>query len=155
MILDGDLTVTPEELPYFYNAMIEGKGEFINGARMIYPMQKEAMGCSNFIGNKLFSMVFSFILNQRIKDTLCGTKVLWRRDWKRIQPYVGSWGPKDLWGDYDLLFGAARCHLHILDLPVHYQERVYGESKMTKLFKNGLNMLKICIHAAVKLRGGY
>src|SRR5262249_52163075 len=100
MILDADLTVMPEELPFFFRALIAGHGGFINGSRLVYPMQKLAMKFANFLGNKLFSLVFSFLLDQRIKDTLCGTKVLWRKDWLRLEPYLGNWGITDLWGDY-------------------------------------------------------
>lgn len=144
MILDADLTVMPEELPYFFRQIVNGHGEFINGSRLVYPVPKAAMKFTNRIGNKAFSVVFSFLLDQRIKDTLCGTKVLWREDWKRISPHVGSWGIQDRWGDYDLLFGASKLNLEIVEVPVHYQERVYGMTKMTKVFQNGVRMLGIC-----------
>ena len=87
------------------------------------------------IGNKFFSLAFSYLLNQRVKDTLCGTKVLWRSDWERIKPLLGSWGIEDRWGDYELLFGASKLNLRIIDLPVHYQERIYGTTKMTRVFR--------------------
>src|SRR5579875_3306542 len=144
MILDADLTVMPEELPVFFNALVENRGEFINGNRLVYPIPKAAMKFANRVGNKVFGMVFSFLLDQRIKDTLCGTKVIWRRDWPRIEKNAGKWGIRDLWGDYDLLFGASKLHLEILDVPVHYQERVYGVTKMTKVFWNGVRMARIC-----------
>ena len=155
MILDADLTVMPEELPLFFNALIEGKGELINGTRLVYPMQKMAMNTLNMIGNTFFSGVFSFILGQPIKDTLCGTKVLWRSDWERIESLRGSWGVKDRWGDYEILFGAAKRNLRIHDLPVHYQDRRYGATKMVKVFWNGMNMLRMCIAAWMKFRAGY
>ena len=144
MILDADLAVMPEELPYFFRALVSGTGEFINGSRLVYPIPMAAMKFTNRLGNKAFGLVFSFLLGQRIKDTLCGTKVLWRRDWQRLALNMGQLGWKDLWGDYELLFGAARLHLEIVELPVHYQERVYGVTKMTKVFRNGLRMLGIC-----------
>ena len=144
MILDADLTVMPEELPYFFRTIVRGTGEFINGSRLIYPVPKAAMKFANRIGNKVFSKVFSFLLDQRIKDTLCGTKVLWREDWKRIKCNLGGWGLKDLWGDYELLFGASKLHLQIVEVPVHYQERVYGVTKMTRVFTNGVRMFGIC-----------
>jgi len=153
MILDGDLTVMPEELPYFFNAIVSGGGEFINGSRLIYPIQQHAMKFSNMVGNKGFSWVFSYLLDQRVKDTLCGTKVIWRKDWPRIERFLGSWGMKDFWGDYELLFGASRLHLRIVDVPVHYQERVYGVTKMTRVFANGMRMLRICVGASRKLHG--
>lgn len=153
MILDGDLAVMPEELPHFLRALLSGTGEFINGSRLVYPVPKEAMRFSNMLGNKLFSMTFSYLLDQRIKDTLCGTKVLWRKDWLRIERNLGYWGVKDLWGDYELLFGAGKLHLQIQEVPVHYQERIYGATKMTKVFSNGLRMLRICLGAWHKLMG--
>lgn len=155
MILDADLTVMPEELPYFFEAIVAGRGEFINGSRLVYPMQKQAMKFSNMMGNKLFGHAFSFLLDTRIKDTLCGTKVIWRDDWMRIKPMVGTWGPKDRWGDFDLLFSAAKLNLKIVDLPVHYQDRVYGATKMVRVFSNGMNMLKMWLAAFWKLKTKY
>ena len=155
IILDADLTVMPEELPFFFNAIVEGRGEFINGSRMVYPMQKSAMKFTNMLGNKFFSVLFSYLLNQTVRDTLCGTKVLWRSDWERIRPMLGSWGVTDRWGDYELLFGAAKLHLRIIDLPVHYQERIYGTTKMVKVFRNGLVMLRMCLAALLKLKIRY
>jgi hypothetical protein len=153
MILDADLTVMPEELPFFFQAIVEGHGGFINGSRLVYPMQELAMKFANILGNKFFSQVFSFLLDQRIKDTLCGTKALWRKDWLRLEPYLGSWGIKDLWGDYELLFGSSKLHLDIVEVPVHYQERIHGVTKMTKVFSNGWRMLRICWHAWLRLGG--
>jgi hypothetical protein len=155
MILDADLTVMPEELPYFLDAITRTGAEFVNGSRLIYPVPRTAMKGANMVGNKLFSAVFSYLLGQRIKDTLCGTKVLWRTDWDRIRPLTGTWGTMDRWGDYDLLFGAAKLSLRILDQPVHYQERIYGVTKMTKVFKNGLIMLRMCFHGFRKLKLQY
>ncbi len=155
MILDADLTVMPEELPYFFRALIEGKGELINGSRLIYPAPELAMRYTNMLGNRFFSTVFSYLLEQPIKDTLCGTKVLWRSDWQRLRPLLHSWGVEDRWGDYELLFGAAKLNLRIVDLPVHYQERLYGTTKMVNVFRNGLRMLGICWAAMLKLKGGY
>jgi SAM-dependent methyltransferase len=153
MILDADLTVMPEELPMFLRALITSQANFVNGSRLVYPVQKNAMKFANLIGNKLFGLLFSFILDQRIKDTLCGTKVLWRKDWVRLEPHVGTWGIKDMWGDYDLLFGASKLHLEIVEVPVHYQERIHGVTKMTKVFANGFRMLRICWHAWRRLGG--
>jgi hypothetical protein len=153
MILDGDLTVMPEELPIFLKALLSGQAEFVNGSRLVYPMQRHAMKFSNALGNKVFGWLFSFLLDQRIKDTLCGTKVLWRKDWLRLEPNLGMWGMKDLWGDYELLFGASKLNLDIVDLPVHYQERIYGVTKMNKVFANGVRMLRICWHAWLRMGG--
>jgi glycosyltransferase involved in cell wall biosynthesis len=153
MILDADLTVMPEELPMFLRALTSRRGDFVNGSRLIYPMQQKAMKFTNEIGNKVFGLLFSFLLDQRIKDTLCGTKVLWRRDWLRMEKNLGTWGIRDLWGDYELLFGASKLHLEIVEVPVHYQERIHGVTKMTRVFANGLRMLRICWHAWHRLEG--
>jgi 2-polyprenyl-3-methyl-5-hydroxy-6-metoxy-1,4-benzoquinol methylase len=155
MILDADLTTMPEELVYFIDVIASGEAEFVNGSRLVYPVPKGAMSTANMLGNKFFSVAFTYLLGQRVKDTLCGTKVLWRSDWERIRPMLGSWGTEDRWGDYELLFGAAKLNLKILDLPVHYQERVYGSTKMTRVFRHGLVMLKMCWHGFLKLKLGY
>ena len=155
MVLDADLTTIPEELPYFVDVIVSGQAEFVNGSRLVYPVPKGAMNGANMLGNKFFSVAFTYLLGQRVKDTLCGTKVLWRSDWERIKPMLGRWGTEDRWGDYELLFGAAKLNLKILDLPVHYQERIYGSTKMTKVFRNGLVMLKMCWHGFLKLKLGY
>jgi len=152
MILDADLTMPPEELPYFYRALVERRGEFINGSRLVYPMEENAMRPLNVLGNKLFSIAFTFLLGQRIKDTLCGTKVLWRSDYERMKRYRDTWGVMDRWGDYELLFGASKLNLKIIDLPVHYAERVYGETKMRKRFRNAAVMARMCLAALTRLR---
>ena len=154
MILDADLTTMPEELPYFLHAIASGSAEFVNGSRLIYPVPRDAMKGANMLGNKFFSLAFSYLLDQRVKDTLCGTKVLWRSDWQRMQP-LGSWGIEDRWGDYELLFGAAKLNLRIVDLPVHYQERIYGTTKMTRVVQNGVLMLRMCWHGFLKLKLSY
>ena len=155
LILDADLTTIPEELPYFIEVIVSGQAEFVNGSRLVYPVPKGAMNGANMVGNKFFSVAFTYLLGQRVKDTLCGTKVLWRSDWERVRPMLGSWGTEDRWGDYELLFGAAKLNLKILDFPVHYQERIYGSTKMTKVFRNGLVMLRMCWHGFLKLKLGY
>jgi hypothetical protein len=152
MILDADLTTMPEELRYFYNVIASGKAEFVNGSRFVFPMEGEAMRPANIAGNRLFSSIFSFLLGQRITDTLCGTKALWRIHWPAIRALAGSWGADDRWGDYDLLFAAAKLHLRLVDLPVHYQERVSGVTKMTKRFRNGLIMARMCWAAFLRFK---
>ena len=152
MILDADLTTMPEELPYFYDAIASGKAEFVNGTRFVFPMEGAAMKPLNIIGNRFFSAVFSVLLGQTISDTLCGTKVLFRRDWPAVRALLGSWGTDDRWGDYALLFGAAKLNLRILDLPVHYQERFSGVTKMTGRLRNGLLMLRMCWAAFLKFK---
>jgi GT2 family glycosyltransferase len=152
MILDADLTVMPEALPGFLDAIASNRGECINGSRLVYPIPREAMKVTNRAGNVVFSWLFSLLLGQRIKDTLCGTKVLRRDDWLRMRKYVDYWGVSDRWGDYDLLLGAAKLNMRIVDLPVHYQERVAGVSKMTRVLHNAKIMLAIMWKASVKMR---
>jgi glycosyltransferase involved in cell wall biosynthesis len=151
MILDGDLTVSPEDLPLFYDALVSGKGEFVNGVRLIYPMGKKAMRFWNFIGNKFFSLAFSWLLGQPIKDTLCGTKVLWKRDYEKIAANRAIFGNFDPFGDFDLLFGAARLNLKIIEIPIRYRERIYGETNIQR-WKHGWLLLQMAALAAKKLK---
>jgi len=153
MILDGDLTVAPEELPLFFKAIVSGQGELINGARMVYPLEKGAMRTVNRMGNKLFARAFSLLLGQKIRDTLCGTKVLWKSDWHRIRPMTGTWGPPDPFGDFDLLLGAAKLNLRIVDVPVHYRRRVYGATKVSVL--SGWRLFRCWAAGFRRLRTGY
>lgn len=152
LILDADLAVMPEDMPRFITALASNRGEFINGSRLVYPVPREAMKLANRAGNIAFSWLFSLLLGQRIKDTLCGTKVLRRSHWLRMRKYVDYWGTSDRWGDYDLLLGAAKLNLRIVDLPVHYQERVAGVSKMTRVLHNARIMLTIMWKAGAKMR---
>jgi ubiquinone/menaquinone biosynthesis C-methylase UbiE len=151
MILDADLTVPPEDLPRFYDAIVSGKGEFINGVRLIYPMEKEAMRTLNFIGNKLFSMAFSWLLGQPIKDTLCGTKVMWRKDYAKIAANRSYFGDFDPFGDFDLIFGAAKLNRKIIDLPIRYRDRTYGTTNISR-WKHGLLLLKMVAFAARRIK---
>jgi glycosyltransferase involved in cell wall biosynthesis len=151
MILDADMTVPPEDLPRFYDALISGKGEFINGVRLVYPMEDEAMRFFNFLGNKFFSMAFSWLLGQPIKDTLCGTKVLWKSDYKLITANRTYFGDFDPFGDYDLIFGAAKLGLKIVDLPVRYRARTYGSTNIQR-WSHGLLLLRMVVFAAKKIK---
>jgi SAM-dependent methyltransferase len=151
MILDADLTVPPEDLPRFYEALYSGKGDFINGVRLVYPMEKQAMRFANLLGNKFFGLAFSWLLNQNIKDTLCGTKVLWRRDYDLIAANRAYFGDFDPFGDFDLLFGAAKLNLKIIDLPVRYRERSYGSTNIQR-WKHGWLLLKMVVFAARRLK---
>ena len=151
MILDADLTVPPEDLPKFYEALASGKGEFINGSRLVYPMEKEAMRFLNTIGNKFFSLLFSWLLEQPIKDTLCGTKVMFRDDYIRLQANRKFFGEFDPFGDYDLLFGAYKLNLKIIDLPIRYRERTYGDTNISR-FRHGFVLLQMCWYAAGKIK---
>jgi SAM-dependent methyltransferase len=151
MILDADLTVPPEDLPRFYEALRSGRGEFVNGVRLVYPMEKEAMRGLNFIGNKFFSSAFSWLLGQHIKDTLCGTKVLWRRDYELIAANRSYFGDFDPFGDFDLLFGAAKLNLKIIDLPIRYRERTYGSTNISR-WKHGWLLLRMVWFAARRIK---
>jgi len=151
MILDADLTMPPENLPRFYDALVNGIGDFINGVRLVYPMEKDAMRFFNFIGNKFFSMVFTFLLGQSIKDSLCGTKILWKSDYEEIAANRDYFGDFDPFGDFDLLFGAAKLNLKIVDMPIRYSERVYGETNIQR-WKHGWLLLKMVIFAAKRLK---
>jgi SAM-dependent methyltransferase len=151
MILDADLTVPPEDLPRFYDALISNRGEFINGVRLVYPMEKQAMRPFNTLGNKFFSTAFSWMLGQSIKDTLCGTKVLWREDYEKIAANRAFFGDFDPFGDFDLIFGAAKLNLKIVDLPIRYRERTYGTTNIQR-WKHGLLLLRMLWVAAVRLK---
>ncbi len=151
MILDADLTVPPEDIPKFYEAITSGKGEFINGSRLVYPMEKEAMRFFNTVGNKFFSWLFSWLLEQPIKDTLCGTKVMFRDDYIRLQANRKFFGEFDPFGDYDLLFGAYKLNLKIIDLPIRYRERTYGDTNISR-FRHGFLLLRMCWYAAGKIK---
>jgi len=151
MILDADMTVPPEDLPRFYDALINGKGEFINGVRLVYPMEAEAMRFFNFLGNKFFSLAFSWLLGQPIKDTLCGTKVLRKSDYELIAANRAYFGDFDPFGDYDLIFGAAKLGLKIVDLPVRYRARTYGSTNIQR-WRHGLILLRMVAFAARKIK---
>jgi glycosyltransferase involved in cell wall biosynthesis len=147
MILDSDLTVPPEDLPRFFQALCSGRGELINGVRLVYPMEHQAMRALNFLGNKFFSMAFTWLLGQSIKDTLCGTKALWRSDYELIAANRSYFGDFDPFGDFDLIFGSAKLNRKILDLPIRYRERQYGRTNIDA-WKHGWLLLRMVIVAA-------
>ena len=151
MILDADLTVQPEELPKFYHALASGKGEFINGSRLVYPMEDDAMRFLNMLGNKFFSLVFSWLLNQRIRDTLCGAKVISRGHYASLAANRDYFGDFDPFGDFDLLFGASKLNLRIVEIPIRYKARQYGETQISR-FRHGLLLLKMSLFAIRKLK---
>lgn len=151
MILDADLTVAPEDLPKFYAALVQGCAEFVNGVRLVYPRQEKAMRFLNLVGNKFFSIAFTWLLGQPVKDTLCGTKALWRSDYLRMVQQHGRIGASDPFGDFDLLLGAARCNLKIIDLPVRYGERTYGDTNIHR-WSDGWLLLKLLVVAARKFK---
>ena len=150
-ILDADLTMPPEELPKFYEAARSGKADFVNGVRLVYPMEDEAMQFLNMLGNKFFSLAFSWLLGQSIKDTLCGTKVLYRSHYELIARNRNYFGDFDPFGDFDLLFGAARLNLKIVDLPIRYRARTYGETNISR-WKHGWLLLRMVCFAAKRFK---
>ena len=151
MILDADLTVPPEDLPKFYQALVDDLGEFINGSRLVYPMEKQAMRFLNVLGNKFFSMMFTWILNQRFKDTLCGTKVLFKKDYEKIQANRAYFGEFDPFGDFDLIFGAVKQNLKVIEVPIRYRERRYGSTNIDR-FRHGWLLLKMTLFAYRKIK---
>jgi SAM-dependent methyltransferase len=151
MILDADLSVPPEDLPRFYNALVSGKGEFVNGVRLVYPMEKQAMRFLNGVANKILSILFSWLLGQPVRDTLCGTKAFWKQDYAHIAANRSYFGDFDPFGDYDLLFGAAKRNLKIVEIPVRYQERTYGKTNISR-WRNGFMLLRMVLFAMWKIK---
>jgi len=151
MILDADLTMPPEWMPKFYEALVSGKGEFINGTRLAYPMENEAMQLLNHIANRVFSWLFTWLLNQRFTDTLCGTKVLTRKHYLSIAANRGYFGDFDPFGDFDLIFGAAKLNLKVIEVPVAYASRTYGKTQISR-FRHGWLLLRMVAFAFRKLK---
>lgn len=151
MILDADLTVPPEDLPRFYQAWRSGKAEFVNGVRLVYPMEEGSMRFFNLLGNKFFSLAFTWLLGQSIKDTLCGTKVLSRQHYETIARNRGYFGGLDPFGDFDLIFGAAKINLKMLDLPVRYRQRTYGETNIQR-WSHGALLLRMVALAMRRIK---
>lgn len=151
MILDADLTVPPEELPKFYRAIVDNRGEFINGSRLVYPMEGRAMRFFNLVGNKFFALMFSYLIGQRFKDTLCGTKVLSKDHYRKVAEGRSYFGDFDPFGDFDLLFGASRLGLKIVELPIAYKERTYGDTNISR-WKHGVILLRMVMFAARKIK---
>ena len=151
MILDGDLTVPPEDLSKFYNAITTGKGEYINGSRLVYPMEKQAMRMLNVLGNKFFSIMFSWLLGQPLKDTLCGTKVISKENWEKLAANRSYFGEFDPFGDFDLIFGASKLNLKIVEVPIRYRAREYGKTNISR-FRHGWLLLKMVFFAMNKIK---
>jgi len=151
MILDADMTVPPEDLVKFYDAINSGKGEYINGTRLVYPMEDEAMRTLNLIGNKFFSLTFSWLLGQPLKDTLCGTKVLTRENYLKLAANRAYFGNFDPFGDFDLIFGSAKLHLKFIEVPIRYKARTYGETNISR-FRHGWILLKMTFFAMNKIK---
>ncbi|HVZ73335.1 MAG TPA: glycosyltransferase [Polyangia bacterium] len=151
MILDADLTVPPEDLPSFYEVLARGQADYVQGTRLVYPMEAGAMRFFNKIGNVAFSQLFTYLLNQPIKDTLCGTKCLWRKDYERLAAGRSYFGDFDPFGDFDLIFGAAKLGLKIAEIPVRYRDRSYGETNISR-WKHGVLLLRMSAIAARKIK---
>lgn len=151
MILDADLTMPPEDLQKYYEALVSNKGEFINGCRLVYPMEGQAMRFLNLLANKFFGVLFSYLLGQNLKDTLCGTKVLFKKDYTNIINNRKYFGDFDPFGDFDLLFGASKLNLKIVEMPIRYRDRMYGETQI-KRFSHGWLLIKMSLFAAKKMK---
>ena len=151
MILDADLTMPPERLPKFYDALVANRAESVNRSRLVYPLEKRAMPFLNMCRNKIFALAFSWLLGQPVKNMLCGTKVLWREGYDHIAAGCGSFGNFDPFGDFDLLFGASKLGLKIVDLPVRYRERTYGETNIHR-WRDGWRLLRMLWVAARRMK---
>ncbi len=151
MILDADLTMPPEQLPKFWEAVRSGKGEFVNGSRLVYAMDDGAMRFLNLLANRTFSYLFSWLLNQRYTDTLCGTKVMRRSDYQRLKAGKSYFGDFDPFGDFDLIFGASKLNLKSIDMPIRYAARSYGETQISR-FTHGWMLLKMVVFAFFKIK---
>jgi len=150
MILDADLRVPPEDLVSFYDALIRGKGDFVNRCRLVYTMDPKAMRFFNLLGNRFFALLLSTLMGQPIKDSLCGTKVLWRSSYEMMAKGRAYFGDVDPFGDFDLLFGAAKLGLKIVEVPIRYRQRVYGSTNISR-FADGWLLLRMSAKAARKL----
>jgi SAM-dependent methyltransferase len=151
MILDADLTMPPEQLPKFWEAIRSQKGEFINGSRLIYPMEDESMRFLNLVANKIFSFLFTWLLGQRFTDTLCGTKVLRRSDYVRLKAARTYFGNFDPFGDFDFIFGASKLGLKIIEVPIRYAGRTYGATQISR-FRHGLLLFRMMWFAFLRLK---
>jgi SAM-dependent methyltransferase len=151
IILDADLTVPPEQLPKFWEAIRTGKGEFINGSRLVYPMDQQAMRFLNLVANKAFSLLFTWLLSQRFTDTLCGTKAMFRSDYARIKAGRSYFGDFDPFGDFDLIFGASKLGLKAVEIPIRYASRTYGETQISR-FQHGFMLLRMVLFAFMRIK---
>lgn len=151
VIQDADLTAPPEDLPKFFNALRDGKGEYINGSRLVYPMEKQAMRFLNLLGNKFFGMLFSWLLEQRFRDTLCGTKMLTKKHYDLIVENRAYFGEFDPFGDFDLIFGSVKQNFKVAEVPVAYRARTYGSTSISR-FRHGLLLLKMSWIAFKKIK---
>jgi hypothetical protein len=152
-ILDADLTMPPEMLPRFYNAYCAGLADFINGTRLVYPMEGEAMRFLNRLGNEFFARALSYVLDSHLNDSLCGTKLLRRDDYARMIRWRGDFGDVDPFGDFELLFPASILGLGIIDVPVYYRARSYGSTQIHR-FRHGLMLLRMTLIGLFRVKAG-
>lgn len=152
-ILDADLTMPPEMLPRFYQAYCAGHGDFINGSRLVYPMEGDAMRFLNRLGNIFFAKALSWVLGERIGDSLCGTKLVARHDYLRMVAWRRDFGDFDPFGDFELLFPAAAMGLGIVDVPIRYLDRTYGSTSISR-FRHGLMLLRMTLIGFIKIKIG-
>jgi SAM-dependent methyltransferase len=151
MILDADMTVAPEDMPKVFTAIASGQADFVNGTRFVYPMEGGAMRFLNLLGNRAFSLIFSWLLNQRFSDTLCGTKALRRTHWDAIAAGRNAFAIEDPFGDFDLILGASRLTLKTIEIPMRYGERRYGETQISR-FRHGWYLLRMAFAAYRRLK---
>ena len=151
IILDADLTVAPEDIGKFFAIFASGRGEFVNGTRLVYPMAQGAMRFLNYLANRTFAVLFSWILSQRFTDTLCGTKAISRYDYNRLEAGRSYFGEFDPFGDFDLIFGAAKLNLKIVEIPIRYADRIYGSTQISR-FRDGWLLLKMVWLAFRKIK---
>lgn len=149
VILDGDLTVAAHELTRFYQQM--APGVFLNGSRMVFPMEPGAMRRLNHAGNTFFALVCSIIVRSWLTDSLCGTKMLARRDWLAMAKTFPELLQRDPFGDHALLYGAARLGLSIREVPVSYLARTYGTTNISR-FSDGWKLFKLAVWEFVQTR---
>jgi len=151
LILDSDMGVAAGDIPKFVSALVRGKCEMVNGSRMVYPMEGKAMRFLNLLANKTFAWLFSWLLGQQVRDTLCGTKALYRDDYERIAANRSYFGDFDPFGDFDLIFGAAKLDLKIVEIPIRYRERTYGATQISR-FRHGWLLLRMCLFALRRIK---
>ncbi|MBP1635338.1 MAG: glycosyl transferase, family 2, partial [Acidobacteria bacterium] len=152
-ILDADLTMPPEDLTRFYDAYCRGMGDFVNGTRLVYPMEGEAMRFLNRLGNVFFAKLLGYVLDSPIGDSLCGTKLLARRDYERFVRWRGDFGDFDPFGDFELLFPAAVLGAGIVNLPVYYRARTYGSTNIRR-FRDGAILFRMSMTGLLRIKFG-
>jgi hypothetical protein len=152
-ILDADLTMPPELLPRFVDAYRKGVADFINGSRIVYPMEGGAMRFLNRLGNVFFAKALSWILGMRFGDCLCGTKLMRRDDYTRMVAWRREFGDFDPFGDFELLFPAAILGIGVVDVPIRYRARTYGTTQIHR-FRHGLMLLKMTLMGFFRVKLG-